>query len=331
MRSSLNHKKGAGVTRGAEDAGEKSAGARPSRFLLIVNDKSGRRDRSREVLRLFHRAGTEPSMVSVGTLRDRRTKGIDPTAVDDLAKRCRDEGIARVVVAGGDGSIAPAAWVALRATLPLAIVPTGTANSLARWLGLPVRSTDAVALATGQSHRLQSVELAEAAGQPFVNLAATGLSVLASKRAKPLKRRFGAMAYAIGAALAAARGKPFKASVICDGAEVWSGRAWQILVAASGAFGGASATGGVDPEDQRLDVAILEESPRLALLKSAFAMRQGRLVDEEAVRHFRGRKVEIGMRADATFNVDGDLMKLRRPSFSILGQIEVVVPPAANG
>ena len=40
-----------------------------------------------------------------------------------------------------------------------------------------------------------------------------------------------------GAALAAARGKPFKASVICDGAEVWSGRAWQILVAASGAFG----------------------------------------------------------------------------------------------
>lgn len=319
------------MTPSSRDAGERSRAARPSRFLLIVNDKSGRRDRSDEVVRLCRRAGAEPSVVSVGTLRDRRTKKIDPTAVDDLAKRCRDEGIARVVVAGGDGSIGPAAWVALRAKLPLAIVPTGTANSLARWLGLPVGSADAVALTIEPSPRLQSVELAEADGQPFVNLAATGLSVLASKRAKPLKKRFGALAYTIGAALAAAKGKPFKALVICDGTEVWSGRAWQVVVAASGAFGAGSATGGVDPEDRRLDVAILEDCPRLVLVKSAYAMRRGRLVDEKAVRHFRARKVEIGMRANATFNVDGDLMKLRKPSFSILGQVEVVIPPEANG
>ena len=52
-----------------------------------------------------------------------------------------DEAVAcgadRVVVAGGDGSIAPVAAAAGAAGLPLAVVPAGTANDFARRLGLP--------------------------------------------------------------------------------------------------------------------------------------------------------------------------------------------------
>ena len=43
----------------------------------------------------------------------------------------------RLVVAGGDGSIAPAAAAAGAAGIPLAVVPAGTANDFAERLGLP--------------------------------------------------------------------------------------------------------------------------------------------------------------------------------------------------
>ena len=46
-------------------------------------------------------------------------------------------GADRVIVAGGDGSIAPVAAAAGAAGLPLAVVPSGTANDFARRLGSP--------------------------------------------------------------------------------------------------------------------------------------------------------------------------------------------------
>ena len=57
----------------------------------------------------------------------------------------------RIVVAGGDGSIAPAARAAGQLDVPLAVVPAGTANDFARTNGLPEDPLDAAVLAvTGQ-------------------------------------------------------------------------------------------------------------------------------------------------------------------------------------
>jgi diacylglycerol kinase family enzyme len=314
--------------RGKQAGGERAV-ASGLRLLLLVNDRSGRRDRSRDVVRLLESAGADLTVVALRKIRD-RSKTVHEEAIEALTGRCKAEGIERIAVAGGDGSIGAAAWLALRAGLPLAIIPAGTANSLARWLGLPLRIGDAVRLAADPEAALAKVELAEAGGQPFVNLAATGLSVLASKRAKPLRRRLGAFAYTIGAAWAAIEGKPFKASVACDGQEVWKGKAWQVSVAASGAFGGGSATGATDPEDRRLDLAIVPACSRLALLRSAYAMRRGRLVEDDAVLHFRGRTIEVAMRGRPSFNVDGDLKTLDPPRFSLLGQVDVVVGKPAS-
>jgi diacylglycerol kinase family enzyme len=312
----------------ATKAGRERISAPSLKLLALVNDRSGRRDRSRDVVGLLERAGGELTVVPLRTIRD-PSKSVRREVLEALAERCRAEGVSRIAVAGGDGSIGAAASLALLAGLPLAIIPTGTANSLARWLGLPLRLPAAAKLAADPAAELGKVELAEADGHPFVNLAATGLSVLASRRAKPLKRRFGAFAYTIGAAWAAVKGRPFEAAVARDGAEIWKGEAWQVLVAASGAFGGGSATGATDPEDHRLDVAIVPASARLALLKRAYAMRRGRLVEEDAVLHFRGRTVEVAM-GTPTFNIDGDLKTLARARFSILGQVAVVVGKTAE-
>jgi diacylglycerol kinase family enzyme len=209
--------------------------------------------------------------------------------------------------------------------VPLAVVPTGTANDFARFLDVPLEVEEAVKLAGEPSARTRSLELAEAAGRrPFVNAASSGLSVLAARNARPLKPRLGRLAYAAGALRAGVAGHPLDIVVRCDGEVAFRGRAWQVVVAATGAFGGGSGTGGVDQHDHRLDVAIVEAGSRAKLVRRALAMRGARLVDDPGVRHLRGRTVEIEGAGD--FNVDGEVMDVTPARFAVVGSVEVVVP-----
>ena len=127
----------------------------------------------------------------------------------------------------------------------------------------------------------------------------------------------------MGALRAGAAGRPLHVTVRCDGEVAFSGRAWQVVVAATGAFGGGSGTGGVDPHDLRLDVAVVEAGSRVKLVRRAWAMRNERLVEDPDVRHLRGRAVEVD--GATTFNVDGEVLKgVKR--FAVTGALEAVVP-----
>jgi diacylglycerol kinase family enzyme len=192
-------------------------------------------------------------------------------------------------------------------------------------MGIPLDPGEAAALAARADARTRPAEVADADGRPFVNVAAAGLSVLAADRARPLKHRLGPLAYAVGAARAATTGRPLHTTVTCDGREVWHGDAWQVLVAATGAFGGESSIGGVRTDDGRLDVAIVPAGPRVKLLRRAFAMRRGRLVHEDEVRHERGRDVRLDVDGDPAYNVDGEVLRLDAGRFGVLGRIPVVV------
>ena len=61
--------------------------------------------------------------------------GCEPDELERLAATAPD----RVAVAGGDGTIGPAAETAGRLGAPLAVIATGTANDFARANGLPER------------------------------------------------------------------------------------------------------------------------------------------------------------------------------------------------
>ena len=88
----------------------------------------------------------------------------------------------RVAVAGGDGSIGPAAAAASRAALPLAVIPCGTANNFARALEIPQELEEACRLAATGT-RIRPVELCWLGERPFVNCASAGLAVAAAPTA----------------------------------------------------------------------------------------------------------------------------------------------------
>ncbi len=214
----------------------------------------------------------------------------------------------RLVVVSGDGLIAPAAEVAARLGIPLAVVPGGTANDFARTLELPQDVGEALHLAaTGTTTR--KMELAFMDDRPFVNVVGAGLAPEAGKHAAPHKGKLGPLAYPVGALAAGLFSSPLGCRVLVDGREVHAGLTWQVTVASTGAFGGGSSIEGADPSDGQLDVLVLAAGPRLTLPRRAFGMRRGTLADQRGVKHERGREVQLLCPPGTSMNLDGELVE----------------------
>ena len=179
----------------------------------------------------------------------------------------------RLAVAGGDGTIGTAAELAGRLDVPLAVLPTGTANDFARAYGLPSDPRAAAELAATGEHT-RPLELGRLAdGRPFVNVASAGLASVAARNAQPLKPRLGPLAYGVGALRAAAREHPLPVTVRVDGEVVHDDGCWQLIVAVSGAFGGGSGVAEADPDDGVLDVVVLPAGSRAGLARRAWGLR----------------------------------------------------------
>jgi diacylglycerol kinase (ATP) len=215
----------------------------------------------------------------------------------------------RIAVAGGDGTIGPLAALAGRLDVPLAVIPAGTANDFAHVHGLPGDPAAAARLAvTGTATR--SLDLGQLAdGRPFVNVASAGLASVAARRARPLKPRFGPLAYAVGAVRAAATARPLPVSVRVDGVTVFSGASWQSIVAVSGAFGAGSEVGDADPRDGALDAVILPAGSRAGLARRAFGLRTGAIAQQRGVTHARGAVVAVELPPATEINVDGEIRR----------------------
>jgi diacylglycerol kinase (ATP) len=229
----------------------------------------------------------------------------------------------RIVVAGGDGSIGRAAEAAARAGVPLAVVPVGTANDFARALDIPRDISEACRLAVeGTATRL--LELGRMGDRPFVNVASTGLSPVAAAKAHGLKRVLGPLAYSVGALRAGITTKPIRCRVSCDGKPVFNGRAWQVSVAVTGAFGGGSAVD-ADPHDGELDVVVIAATSRARLVVHAYGLRARRLGSQRGVQGARGREVDVLTDGTTGFNVDGELVETDGARFRVQGRAFAVV------
>lgn len=259
------------------------------RIALVVNPESG--------------SGTDPSAVA-GELR--RHGAEVETFAREQAERAVESGADRLAVAGGDGSIANAAAAAGARGLPLAVLPSGTANDFATAMELPEDLTEACRLAV-QGESLRSLDLGRIDGRPFVNVASVGLAAPAARQAGRLKRLIGPLAYGVGALRAGLTERPLRCRLVADGAELFAGRAWQVTIANSGAFGGGSTIETADPADGRLDAAVIEAGPRPALVRRAYGLRAGRITAQAGVHAARASSVRLEVPGRTAFNVDGEL------------------------
>ncbi len=140
------------------------ADARVTPVYLILNPASGG---AALLLRRLNRAARE---------RGIRVRVLAPGEdARHAAIEAADDGAKALAVAGGDGSVAAVAGVAVECGLPLAVVPTGTLNHFARDLGLdlarPLRALDAFA----PDHHERRVDVGRINGRLFINNVSLGV------------------------------------------------------------------------------------------------------------------------------------------------------------
>ncbi len=237
----------------------------------------------------------------------------------------------RLIVAGGDGSLGSAFAAADRHDVPLAVIPAGTANDFARALGLPLDLAEATDLATAAHPSLRKTWAGEANGRPFVNVASAGLAVDAAAAAESLKRMLGPAAYAAGAVRAGLEARPVRASLAIDGEETITGRVWQVLVGATGRFGGGSGLGDAVPGSPKLTVAWVPAGSRLTLPVRAIGLRSRTIERQPGVESWQTERPTIdATRAGhvAAWNLDGERWEPdgARVAFNPIGPALIVVP-----
>ena len=132
--------------------------------------------------------------------RSFRVERVAPKELASRVRRAVEDGARRVLVAGGDGSIATAADALRGRSCELAILPGGTLNHLAQDLGLPSNLDDAVRVAAGPTTR--TIDVGEVNGRIFLNTSSVGVYVTYVRTRERLERRFG---YWLASAAAAVR------------------------------------------------------------------------------------------------------------------------------
>ncbi|MEJ1161966.1 lipid kinase [Prosthecomicrobium sp. N25] len=296
---------------------------RPRRALLLVNPMSrGGAGPLTDALERLDEAGVQ--LVSV------RTRS--PTEVTPVIRECRGD-VEAVIAAGGDGTLNAAAQGLVETGLPLGILPVGTANDLARTLGLPTDLAAAAAVIAGGHAR--AIDVGDVNGHLFFNVASLGLSAeLAGTLTREHKRRWGRLSYAIAAARVLLRARPFTAEIVDqDGSKTV--KTLQIAVGNGRYYGGGNAVAEeARIDDHHLDLYSLEFSAvwKLALLARGF--RAGRHGLWSEVRTARDTNFEIRTRKPRPINTDGELVTFTPARFRVHpGAVTVFTPaePATAG
>jgi diacylglycerol kinase family enzyme len=144
---------------------------------------------------------------------------LEPTAgpaeaFERVAEAARSGAWRAVALAGGDGTIAPAAAALAGSALPFAVIPTGSANILALDLGLP-RDAEGLARLIMEG-RSRPLSWGRANGAAFLVVAGAGIDGSAAMTGAALKGAIGRAAYWTGIAGASLRRWP-RLSVEIDG------------------------------------------------------------------------------------------------------------------
>ena len=295
---------------------ETPSGQAKRRALLIVNRKARAGVRALDdVMTVLEEGGIE---IVEAELAGR----------DQVLAKIREEAaeIDLVILGGGDGTLNAAAPALVETSLPLGILPLGTANDLARTLGLPTDPQEAArVIVAGHPAR---IDLGEVNGIFYFNVASIGFSArLARRLTSEAKRRWGAFGYALVAARLVAESRPFVVEIEHDG-RLERTRTVQVSVGNGRYYGGGMAVEeNATADDGRLDVYSLEVQSSWRLLALAPALRRGTQGNSKYVRAFSTTELTLKTRRRHEVNADGELVTTTPAHFRVRPRaITVFVP-----
>lgn len=221
-----------------------------------------------------------------------------------------DESYDRLIIAGGDGtinSILPVFAEAARAgtrRLPLAILPVGSVNVLARELHIPRALPAAIQIAAHGSPR--PIDLGLLNGQPFVTMAGLGFDAAAVHEVGAgIKRQIGVFSYVYNGLRLLLTYPARQFHITCDEQRLEM-KSWQMVITNASSYTYRwSFAPQARIDDNQLEVCLLPERGPLGRLKQTAAILLNR-PDWAPVICLPGRQIELQIEPEVAVQLDGD-------------------------
>lgn len=225
-----------------------------------------------------------------------------------------------MLACGGDGTVTACAEGVAGTGVPLAIIPVGTGNLLARNIGLPMGLDEALAVAVGGVQ--QPVDAGRVNGTLFVVMAGLGLDAqMLDGTSEPLKKRLGWLAYAISAARHLGD-RPMRVTVSADGGRRCRMRASLLIVGNVGWLrGGLPLLPDARPDDGMLDAVVLTAHGLTGWLATAAAIALRRPARDRIYR-VQFTELQVTLDQQQPWELDGEVMGSTR-------QLTVAAQPGA--
>jgi diacylglycerol kinase (ATP) len=267
------------------------------RALLVVNPGAGKRT-----------AGPDDLERSIAVLQDagfvleRAETTEEGVTSADLARRAIAEKFEVCIVAGGDGTVAPAAAALIDTDVILGILPFGSFMNIANGLGIPLEPLDAAQVIT--KRRMRRADVGEVNGKLFFETAGVGLDAELFGAARHAER--GSWRRAIRRVWRWLRHGTHSVRITIDD-KTHAHRVMQVLVVNSPFYAWAlPLLPDASMIDGSLDVAVFPRMGRLALIGSLISVLRMRRLPQRPVR-YKGARIAIESEAPLAIHADGTL------------------------
>jgi diacylglycerol kinase (ATP) len=226
--------------------------------------------------------------------------------VTEQARRAVADGIGRLVVAGGDGTVQRAVQGLAGTSCALGVVPLGTGNDLAATFAIPRDPAAAVARALGGAVR--AIDLIRIRDSWSAAYAGVGFDSEVTACANAVRRLRGPIVYVYAVVRTLARFVPPAIRVEHDGG-VYEGRAMFAIANNLPRLGGGMRIAPAAlPDDGLLDLVIVDEVGKLELLRIFPQVYSGRHVGHPAVTLVRTAAARITLDRPMTMFAGGEPM-----------------------
>lgn len=222
----------------------------------------------------------------------------------ELAARFAEEKEPIIIAAGGDGTLNEVIRGLAGSSTVLGVLPAGTMNVFARELGIPFDSPER-ALSVIDSGNIQEVDLFEANGIPFLQMAGVGFDARVIEETKwETKKALGPLAYLLAAVKVLGETPP-QIEVACADGRKETGVA---LIAGNGSLYGGQfkVFRNADNTDSKIDILLYKEAGYKLVLDSLRGLALGGIDLMESVVCLQTESFTVRADREVPVEVDGE-------------------------